>query len=74
VKIESGIPIPKSVHHGKWIDTVRKMNIGDSVVVPKGHHMVMYAAVRNAGFKPVTRHEGEGSVRIWKMPREQKGK
>jgi hypothetical protein len=64
IKIDKNVPI------GAGRDTktsiIKQMNIGDSVFVSTRQEMASWrGAITSAGFKPVSRKEGNG-YRIWK--------
>jgi aerobic-type carbon monoxide dehydrogenase small subunit (CoxS/CutS family) len=71
IKIEKNIPIPNtfrpSTKYGKIIE---KMEVGDSVAVEgKNVRSCLYAAMKTAGYKAVTRkvtNQGYGVYRIWR--------
>jgi aerobic-type carbon monoxide dehydrogenase small subunit (CoxS/CutS family) len=71
IKIEKNIPIPTtfrpSTKYGTIID---KMEVGDSVAVEgKNVRSCLYAAMKTAGYKAVTRkvtNQGYGVYRIWR--------
>jgi hypothetical protein len=67
IKIDKNVPVARS--NSDIIPTVSQMNIGDSVFVPTRAEMSSFrSAIRYAGFKAVSRKEGNG-YRIWKTER-----
>ncbi len=75
IKIEKGIPLPPTKpagnRRGRWVDIVRNMEIGDSVLLP-GHAMTsIYAACRRNGWKVrVQLQSDDRSLRLWRVPKE----
>ena len=72
IKIEKNIPIPTTFRPStKYGAIVNKMEVGDSVAV-KGRNCrsSLYAAMKTAGYKAVTRkisNQGLGVYRIWRI-------
>ena len=69
MKIDSDVPIPKEARSGKWLNLSRRMNTGDSVLLPKKQARCLKNSLSNSGFKVVTRTEDEdlGLIRVWKL-------
>lgn len=68
LKIEKGIPMPDKRHYRKnpIMDAIKKMEIGDSVLMErKSVNGMGYRAVK-LGYQFSTRKEGEGAVRVWR--------
>jgi hypothetical protein len=71
IKIEKNIPIPTTFRpSSKYGAIVDKMEVGDSVAVEgKNVRASLYAAMKTAGYKAVTRtvtNQGCGIYRIWR--------
>jgi len=68
--IEKGIPAPKPKSRG-FIAVLRKMNIGDSVLVPRTEYSRVlsnaYYTARKYGMKVVSRKNSDGSIRFWRI-------
>ena len=65
IKIEKGVPIPKS--NSKWQDILLKMKAGDSFVVPNINTAgSVRACSRRLGVKITMHGLTKGQVRIWK--------
>ena len=74
VKIEKGVPVPPN--HKKmtveWINTFKKMAIGDSFTCQKRDSAIAVRAALTAGMKAVSRLvEGE-TYRVWRIAPEAK--
>ena len=70
IKIDSDVPIPKeNKRSGKWLNLSRRMNVGDSVLLPKKQAYSLKASLSNSGFKVVTRTEDTDLclIRVWKL-------
>ncbi len=67
IKIEKGIPLPKPTNPGAGVSKIfLKMEIGDSVVLPKPFQRnVPYNAGR-LGMKMKTHQISDTEVRIWR--------
>ena len=71
MKIEKGIPIPRSKFQGKYIKVVSLMEVGDSVLLncknttDNSVHGIRQAG-RSIGFKLSARTMDEG-VRVWRV-------
>ena len=71
MKIEKGIPIPRSKCQGKYIKVVSLMEVGDSVLLncknttDNNVHGIRQAG-RKIGFKLSARTMDEG-VRVWRV-------
>lgn len=71
LKIESGVPISQRcprVNH--WIEIMKKMKLGDSVILPDGYkrsrgNLSNYALI--AGIEITTRRQMDGKVRMWRI-------
>lgn len=64
--IEPGIPIPQSNGSGKVVSILRKMNVGDSVLVPIGDRMSWICAAKREARRVVTRKMSETTLRVWR--------
>lgn len=69
MKIESGIPIPEPKLRGENSPSVilRKMQIGDSVVIALPSLAAWRSVARSLQIKITTRKVGADSARIWKV-------
>ena len=72
IKIEKNIPIPTTFRPStKYGAIVDKMEVGDSVAVEGATvRSCLYAAMKTAGYKAVTRkikNQGLGVYRIWRI-------
>ena len=75
IKIEKGIPVPPGKttgnRYGCWVEVIRRMEIGDSIVVPAPAMGAIYPSCKRNGWKIRTRtqpfQKGEklASVRVW---------
>jgi len=69
--IEKGIPAPRPHIRGGFISILRKMDIGDSVLVPRPERNRVlsnaYHAASKTGMKVVSRKNSDGSVRLWRI-------
>jgi hypothetical protein len=69
IQIDKNIPIPEPANQGSYATDVRRMEIGDSVLVlTKKEAKGVAQAIRNAGFKQTSRNV-DGGIRVWKMER-----
>lgn len=67
IKIDRGIKVWPKV--GRWFYAVKKMSIGDSILVHTPVDSInLRMAITNQGFKPVQRKEGR-YIRVWKEKR-----
>lgn len=67
--IYKNIPVPPKSQPkgtGKWQKLAAQMKRGDSVLVEE--YSGLYSAIRNSGFKAITRQEGD-VFRVWKGPK-----
>ena len=73
--IESNIaPPPRKGRAGKWIDVIKKMNIGDSVVVPSySDANALFVALKRNHFDCRMSKEATG-IRVWKLEMNGKSK
>ena len=70
IKIDSDVPVPAvATRSGKWLTLSRRMNVGDSVLLPKKQAYSLKTSLSNNGFKVVTRTEDMdlGLIRVWKL-------
>ena len=73
--IEKGIPLPPirpvGNRYGRWVDIVRQMEIGDSVVLPRKVLGSIYAACRRHGWKVRIQTQPDGAtLRLWRVAKE----
>jgi hypothetical protein len=67
MKIEKNVPMPERSRNVMGLSALlKKMEIGDSIVIPKEKRNVAGSTARSAGVKIATRAEGSNSVRIWR--------
>jgi hypothetical protein len=68
VEIESGITIPdrQTPRTGAYT-LAKRMEVGQSVLLPKKHYTSVYNALRKLGHKPSMRVVDEEHVRVWRM-------
>ncbi len=75
IKIEKGVPLPPKKptgnRRGRWVDVVRNMEIGDSVLLP-GHAMTsIYAACKRNGWKVLVQVQPDNpNLRLWRVAME----
>jgi len=73
MKIEKNIPIT-TYPHGKYASLARAMEAGDSVLCQTMKEVIsVRAAIYRTGHKAVTRKQPEGTWRLWKVKKEDKG-
>lgn len=65
IKIERGVPIPAKVSRG-MAGTIKSMEVGDSIVLPKGKANSIRATAFNLRMKMVVRRINDTEVRIWR--------
>lgn len=66
IEIIKNAPIPDAKFNPQYADTIRAMDIGDSVILKTPKEAKSFAqALRNAGFAQVTR-KVEGGLQVWK--------
>ena len=75
IKIEKGIPLPPAKMPGNrfgcWVDVIRRMEIGDSILVPATAMSAIYPSCKRNGWKirtqgqPVKRGDKIATVRLW---------
>ena len=75
IKIEKGIPVPPAKlpgnHLGCWVEVIRRMEIGDSIVVPAPAMSSIYPACKRNGWKirtrtqPFQRGDKIAKLRVW---------
>ena len=67
-EIQKGVPIPSK----GLVGTIRKMEYGDSIVVPAGRHLGIHTCAHAAGAKVRTRSNKEdGTVTVWRIDRQE---
>lgn len=68
IKIEKNIPIlPHGNSNGGVLDTMRKMSVGDSFVIPiAGRGNLSTYSVR-AGIRVTARKINEKTIRVWRV-------
>lgn len=64
--IETGIPMPKSTGRTGVAGALRRMNVGDSIVVPATYRTGIYTAARQIGVKVTTRMIDSEQMRVWR--------
>lgn len=68
IKIEKGIPIPGPAGAlDTFVSVLRKMEIGDSLVLPYDKANSIYAFGRSLGVKFAVRKISAGSARVWRI-------
>lgn len=65
IEIEHDIPIP-TTRNGGLVDTLRSMDIGDSIKVPLTRRHSIANGANSAGIKITTRKEDD-HVRVWRV-------
>ena len=75
IKIEKGIPVPPAKlpgnRYGCWVDVIRRMEIGDSIVVPAPAMASIYPSSKRNGWKirtrtqPLQRGDKIAKLRLW---------
>lgn len=66
INIEKGIPTP--LGNGKNQDLLRKMKVGDSVLVgDRNVATCIHSAARSLGFRVTIRKQPNGEIRVWKV-------
>ena len=64
-EIRKGVPAPP-VSKAKGLSaTLRKMAVGDSIVIPAAQHLGVHTCARAVGAKVRTRSNGDGTVTVW---------
>ena len=68
IQIEKNVPIPsRNVSRGTpWKDLVRRMNIGDSVVISKKGAQQLYQALKALNYTSTRRQVSKTKTRLWK--------
>lgn len=66
IKIEHGIPIPTNKAFGMTA-TMRKMKVGDSVVLPLSQRNSVHPAARHLKIKVATRKISATECRVWRV-------
>ena len=73
VMIERGIPIPKQRYstlpgsYGKYSKVIRKMKVGDSVLLPVTTANATTTAIRCLGSGNFTIRTVDGGIRVWRI-------
>ncbi|HOA61602.1 MAG TPA: hypothetical protein PKK57_09610 [Verrucomicrobiota bacterium] len=75
IKIEKGVPLPPAKapgnRYGCWVDVIRRMEIGDSIVVPAPAMSSIYPSCKRNGWKirtqsqPFQRGDKIARLRVW---------
>jgi hypothetical protein len=67
-QIDKSVPLPAN-WRGKYIDTIRAMEVGDSFVCSYGNNVssMIHTAARRVGFKCVTRRVSQSELRVWRV-------
>lgn len=66
-KIETEVPIPEPKHENSGLtETLRKMNVGDSIVLTAAQVLSLTRIAKDAGVKITRRRESENEFRVWK--------
>lgn len=63
-EICKGIPVGRTAG---LCATLRKMECGDSIVIPLEQHASVHTCARRVGAKVKTRNTGEGTVMVWRV-------
>jgi hypothetical protein len=66
-KIEKGIPMPARHKLAGITEIMKKMEIGDSIVVHSGARPNMKGYADRLGFKITTQKINEEQVRVWRI-------
>lgn len=66
IKIEKGIPVPRAVKSGPVLEALRKMQVGDSILISAGERNNTHNRSKIANIKITTRQEGE-KLRVWRV-------
>lgn len=67
MRISRAKPVPQHRNYQKIGATVRRMNVGDSILLKEGTcYRVAHEAGRRAGFKITTKIEN-GRIRAWRI-------
>jgi len=75
MRIEKNIPItlPRARENG-YASLVREMEVGDSVLCQTMKEIIsVRAAIYRTGYKPIVRKQPDGTWRLWKVKKEDKG-
>jgi len=56
IQVQKDVPIPKTVR-GKWVDLIKTMEPGDSVLLTVGQASSLHVAARNCGAKVISRRD-----------------
>ncbi|MCY3019644.1 MAG: hypothetical protein NTW87_11530 [Planctomycetota bacterium] len=64
--IEHDIPIPSLKTGSKW-DVFKRMNVGDSILIPAGSQKQAAYAARDRGIRIARRKQPDGNIRIWRV-------
>jgi hypothetical protein len=70
IKIEKGIPLPPRLvcrqRGGKWVDLLRRMEIGDSIVLTIPEYSSFHINSRRLGWKVRSQKQPDGiHNRVW---------
>ena len=66
-EIEKSIPLPPKGSGSRIVETLRSMDIGDSIVVPKNIHSNIFLYAARAGIKVTSRKIDAEDMRVWRV-------
>jgi hypothetical protein len=64
-EIQHGVPFRTKSKYGIKSNTLQKMNVGDSIVVPNKERQSWISAAQRAGKKLTIDSENASNIRIW---------
>lgn len=67
MQIEKNIPIPPTRRKGSICETLRRMEVGDSVVLPKGKDIGWRSSAKTLGMKVAARKISGTECRLWRV-------
>lgn len=67
MKIETGVPIPARGNDHEVIALMKKMKIGDSILLPRYPQGPIYIYASAAGIKITLRKASDSESRIWRI-------
>lgn len=62
-EIHKGVPVPPK----GLIDTIRKMECGDSIVIPVSRRVAAHTSARSIGARVKTRSNQDGTLTVWRI-------
>lgn len=67
IKIEKGIPLAPSQGKPGFVSVLKKMNVGDSIVIPSPSANSIRATARYVNVKIAVRSLGDGKISVWRI-------